>query len=260
MYDYSQTLAKLVADGIPFVAITLVSIRGSAPQVVGAKAIVTKDGLRVGTVGGGKIEAAAIDHGMKLLGSLGQPCELVKWNLQTDVGMTCGGEVQLLFERHIANPWSIAVFGAGHIAQSFVPLLLTMQCRVTCIDPRQEWLDRLPQNHKLQIVCTDDMAGEVERLSDQTYFVLMTRGHASDLPILARILSTFQPPFVGVIGSEQKASILRRELAKQGFEPSVIDSYHCPLGLPIGDNTPAEISISISAQLLQVRDSIAGRK
>jgi xanthine dehydrogenase accessory factor len=57
-----------------------------------------------------------------------------------------------------------------------------------------------------------------------------------------------------VIGSPQKASVLRRDLSSQGLTTEKIESFYCPIGLPIGNNTPAEIAISIAAQLLQQRD------
>lgn len=61
----------------------------------GAKGIVTCSGIEGGTIGGGKIEAAAIDYAQRLLSQGRQHAELVTWNLQTDIGMTCGGEVKL---------------------------------------------------------------------------------------------------------------------------------------------------------------------
>ena len=57
-------------------------------------------------------------------------------------------------------------------------------------------------------------------------------------------------PYIGVIGSQQKASTLRRQLQAQGFSQQQIDSFYCPVGLPIGNNTPAEIAISVVGQLI----------
>lgn len=256
LYDYSQKFSQLVEDGFPFVVITMVAIRGSAPQVIGAKATVTAEGLTAGTIGGGKIEAAAIKHAQGLLNQHDVNCDFVTWNLQTEIGMTCGGEVKLLFERFASSPFHLAVFGAGHIAQSLIPTLLTLNCRITCVDSRHDWLERLPSHRKLSTICTDDMAETAVAQPAGTFFVLMTRGHATDLPILAAVLKTRQPPFIGVIGSVQKAKVLRRDLRNQGLSDDKVDSFHCPLGIPIGNNTPPEISISITAQLLQARDQV----
>ena len=96
---YAHTLNELLSAQTPFVAVTIVDMRGSAPQVVGAKAIVTDAGIESGTIGGGKVEAAAIEFARQQLADTSSPdVELRKWNLQNDIGMTCGGEVHLLFE------------------------------------------------------------------------------------------------------------------------------------------------------------------
>ncbi len=255
--DHTRKVQELLDAGRSFATITLVDIRGSAPQILGAKAIVTGNGIESGTVGGGKIEAASIVHAQELLDSGASATDFVTWNLQTDIGMTCGGEVKLFFEVHAATAWPIAVFGAGHVAQALVRLLVRLNCHVTCVDPRREWLDRLPSDPKLSVHCTDSPKDLVQELPEGTFFVLMSKGHATDLPVLAEVLITRTAPFIGVIGSAQKASVLRRDLKELGISHELIKLFRCPVGLPIGNNTPEEIAISITAQLLQERDNRA---
>ena len=255
--QHARSLGKLLEAEVPFAIVTLLDIRGSAPQVTGAKAIVTAEGIACGTVGGGKIEAAAIQRAQQLLEKRsGTTCELLTWNLQTDVGMTCGGEVKLFFEVHANADWQVTVFGAGHVAQALIPLLLQLNCHVTCIDTRADWLAKLPDHLKLRKWCLDPMVSGVARQPEHAFFVLMSQGHMTDLPVLEEILTTRSAPYVGVIGSDQKASVLRRDLLDRGVAPEKIDSYHCPIGLPLGNNTPAEISISIVSQLIQRRDEL----
>ena len=252
-----QKVDELLGTRTPFATATLVDVRGSAPQILGAKAIITSDGIVEGTVGGGKIEAKVISQAQGMLdGDNGLRCSLETWNLQTDIGMTCGGEVKFFFEVQLCNDWQIAVFGAGHVAQSLIPLLLQMNSRVTCIDQREAWLSRLSDHPRLTKRCVQELKDEVCRLSPASFFVLMTQGHATDLPVLAEVLKTLAPPFVGALGSLQKAKILRRDLAELGIPQERLDKFVCPIGLPIGNNTPPEISVSIAAQLIQVRDQI----
>lgn len=254
--DFVRVTRELVDAEESFVTVTLVEIRGSAPQVVGAKAIITENGLVSGTIGGGKVEAAAIDFAQKMLEKSDVSHVLQTWNLQTDIGMTCGGEVKLFFEAFRRTVWPIAVFGAGHVAQSLVPLLCGLNCRVTCIDPRNEWLARMAEHPKLKKVCLEHPVEMVDRLPSRTFFVLMSKGHMTDLPVVKRILEIHEPPYLGVIGSRQKASVLRRELRESGFEEEKIRKIRCPIGLPFGNNTPAEIAISVAGQLIQVRDEL----
>lgn len=255
--QHSEKLNELLQSARSFATITMIAVRGSAPQIVGAKAIVTSAGLEVGTIGGGKVEAAAIRHAQQLLSSSeGSSNDLVTWNLQTDIGMTCGGEVKLFFECHGRANWSIAVFGAGHVAQTLVPMLMGLHCHVTCVDARRQWLDKIPDHAKLCKLCSDEPEQVVQGLPANTFFVLIGKGHSTDLPVLLEILRSREAPYLGVIGSHQKASVLRRELREQKFAQEKIDSFVCPIGLPIGNNTPAEISISVIAQLIQKRDEL----
>ncbi|MEQ1722996.1 MAG: xanthine dehydrogenase accessory protein XdhC [Pseudobdellovibrio sp.] len=238
------------------VTITLVDFKGSVPQALGAKAHVDATGLLSGTVGGGKVEARAIIFAQDILKNNSSPvCQLVTWNLTTDIGMTCGGVVTFLFEVSRIQKWKIAVFGAGHVAQELVPLLTKMNCFVTCIDQRIEWLDKIASAPNLIKKQADHPKDLVAEMSEDTYFVLMTQGHASDLPILAEILKTKKnAAYIGVIGSRTKALSLKSHLTKMDFNENDLTKFHCPIGLDIGDNTPIEISYSVIAQLLQKRD------
>lgn len=249
-----ERLSELNADGTPLVLVTLVDAAGSTPQDQGAKMIVTAEGLACGTVGGGRVEHQAIELARTMLLD-GPPRQFVDWNLKADVGMTCGGRVKLYFEVHGAQGWPIAIFGAGHVAQALTRLLVTLPCQVTCIDPRSDWLARLPEGARR--IETHDPTCEVERLNANTFVLCMTQGHRSDLPVLQKMFALpVVFPFVGVIGSRAKAAVLRKELATAGIEPERLD-FHCPVGLPIGSNHPGEIAVSIAAQLLQVRDAKA---
>ena len=80
----------------------------------------------------------------------------------------------------------------------------------------------------------------------------MTPGHQSDFELLAQVLTT-PAPYIGCIGSRRTAAAARERLAELGFPPAELDRVHSPIGLPIGGETPAEIAISIAAQLIAHR-------
>ncbi len=256
--DLLQLMAGLSAAGTAFVQATLVAVRGSAPQTIGAKVVVTEQGLMAGTIGGGKIEARVIAQAREWLSEPTSPRnQFVTWHLQDDVGMTCGGEVSIFFER-LGNPaWCVVVFGAGHVAQALIPLLLTLECRVVCVDQRQEWLDKLPSHGRLQTSCRAELNDFVAQIPAHAFVLLMTQGHAVDYPILSAVMRQRRQPFLGMIGSVGKAERVRRELRAEGFSAEDIAQLVSPLGLPLGNNTPPEIAISMVAQLLQFRDQLA---
>lgn len=264
-HEFYQKLQELFLQGTPLVTIILVDTRGSAPQEQGARMIVTQTTEQEkpfwGTVGGGKVEYKAILHAKALMhNTQGKTKDFVTWNLQKDVGMTCGGEVKFFFEVHSVNSWDIVIFGAGHVAQALIPILLTLNCHVTCIDTRQEWLEKLPLSPFLKTLQADDLPSLVKNLPEKSFILSMTKGHATDLPILKEVLKMRTPPYLGVIGSQSKSLILRRELAKEELTQEKLNSFFCPIGLPLGRNSPNEMAISIAAQLLQERDRIFPKK
>ncbi|HEX9459566.1 MAG TPA: XdhC family protein, partial [Thermoanaerobaculia bacterium] len=141
MPTFFEALNDVMASGLPLVVVTVVDTMGSVPQDRGSKMIVTAEGLRFGTVGGGRVETKAIAEAQEMLrGETTETTKFAQWNLAKDVGMTCGGIVKLYFESHSVGRWRIVVFGAGHVANAVVNVLIHLDCVVTCIDPREGWL------------------------------------------------------------------------------------------------------------------------
>ena len=260
MPTFFEALNELMAAETPLVTVTVVDTSGSVPQNRGAKMIVTAAGRAYGTVGGGKVETKAIAEAQQMLREkTAETSRFVQWNLNKDVGMTCGGVIRLYFEAHNAGRWNVVVFGAGHVAQALVSLLVNLDCHVTCIDPRPEWTERLPRSPKLTTIVTDNMPGVVSKLPDDAFVVLMTMGHTTDKPILIEILRTREFPYVGAIGSHSKAIVMRRDLEAAGISAEKRACFHCPIGLSIGTRHPYEIAISVVAQMIQVRDEVMQR-
>ena len=259
--NFLTKFQELQAAKKSFVVATLVHQNGSSPQNEGARAIVSLEGLEFGTVGGGKVEQSVIANALDMIRQK-TPTRFVSWNLQKDIGMTCGGVVNFFFEFfEFKNSFHIAVFGAGHIAQEFIPLLLKLDCEITCYDSRPEWLAKLPQNKKLTPVHTEQSASFVSQIPDQAYVTIMTMGHGTDLPILKEAMkqkSRFS--YVGNIGSEQKALRLREDLKNADIPIETIKQLHCPMGEPFGNNSPIEISFSIIAQILKIKDQHLSEK
>jgi len=258
-HGFIEKLAELSKNGGPFVAVTMVDAVGSTPQDAGSKMLVDLGGLVFGTVGGGRVENQAIEFAQRMLADKDtSTSRLVEWNLQRDVGMTCGGAVKFYFEAYNHRPWRIVVFGAGHVAQSLIRCLVEMECQIICIDPRPDWLAKLPHSSKLTKIQADNMPSQVAQLSDSDFVVCMTMGHRTDRPILEEIFRQGrQPAYLGVIGSEAKRKVMLRELAEAGIAPAEADQFRCPIGLALGQNQPGEIAVSVAAELIQVRDAIA---
>ena len=252
--DTWEQIADLRREGVDAVVVTITAVRGSVPGQLGAKAIVTRDGLVLGNLGGGKVEAKALVTAISILDD-NEACTSITWNLQQDVGMTCGGEMSFLFEKVTAvAPWHIAIFGAGHVSQALVPLLATLSCRVDVIDTRPDWLAKFPTLPNVKLHHVASFEDGIALLTPASFVLSITQGHTCDRPVVRDVLRRFpEVPFIGVIGSISKRAVLLRELREDGLREEVLGKIVCPLGLPIGSNDPAEIAISITAQLLSLR-------
>jgi xanthine dehydrogenase accessory factor len=246
-------ISRYLETGADLVVVTVAATRGSVPGAMGAKMIVTRDRSPCGTVGGGRIEARALTEAAELLDSRDEVTRLHCWNLQRDIGMTCGGEMTLLFERLAAKPpWHLVLFGAGHVVQALVPVLLPLACRIEVIDTRANWLERLPRAENLAVHRVDAFELGVARVTGSSFVLSITQGHATDVPVLREVLVRFpEIPFLGAIGSASKRAALLRDLRTAGIAEDLLEKIICPLGLPLGGNDPHEIAISIAAQLLE---------
>ena len=254
MPTFFEALNELAESGAPFVAVTVVDTMGSTPQDRGAKMLVTNEGRAFGTVGGGKIEVRCIEQAKQMLADDTSPkTRFFQWSLEKDIGMTCGGTVRVYFEAFNVTRWNIVVFGAGHVAHAVIEVLSRLDCRITCIDPREEWLSRIPSSPRVTKVLATDMPSQVASIPEGSFVLLMTMGHTTDKPILLEILRTRTFPYLGVIGSNAKAKRLRQDILDAGLPPEMTKAFLCPVGLDIGSNHPHEIAVSVVAQMLQVR-------
>ena len=249
-----RLIQQLLQQGTPHVLVTLIDVQSSAPQDVGAKIVVTQEGLIGGTVGGGKIEAFVITQAQKML-QTGEKHRFETWNLQTDIGMTCGGVVRFFFESYNVAVWNICVFGAGHVAQALVPLLCQLDCRVYCVDPRQEWLDKFEPRDNLMTYHIEDPEEAIAAIPSGAFVAMMTKGHSTDVPILKKILASgVEYPYLGMIGSETKAFRVRKELLQAGFSEEQVKMIRSPIGLKLGSNHPVEIAVSVAGEMIMIRD------
>ena len=126
---------------------------------------------------------------------------------------------------------------------------------MTVIDYRQEFANRKTLPDADVIHCTEFEAVEKYFPEDEnTYYVVVTRGHAADKICVEKLLNHGKYAYVGMIGSKLKVQKTLEELRKEGFSEKEISNIHAPIGLKIGGRTPEEIALSIAAELVQVKN------
>ena len=148
----------------------------------------------------------------------------------------------------------VYIFGGGHVAQALVPVLAAADFRCVVLDDRPEFCDPalFPGAWKVRQVDFDALDLDVHA---EDFLCIMTRGHGADLACEDFALRT-QAKYIGVMGSRRKTETLNARLRERGFDERDLARVSTPIGLDIGAQTPAEIAVSVAAQLIAVR---AGR-
>jgi xanthine dehydrogenase accessory factor len=244
-----QELAELEREGTPAVLCTLTETRGSVPQRVGSKMVVRGDGTIAGTIGGGALEHAAIQRALEVLAS-GTP-ETWSIKLGPDLGMACGGAVSVFFDPLLSAP-RLILFGAGHIARDLAAMAIRVGFRVQVIDARPEWASPAAFPAETVVLAADPLT-VLDQLpfGPKTYVVLVSHSHAVDQGILGGVLQR-EWAYLGMIASKTKVKKIFGELEAQGADPARMAQVHSPIGLRIGAVDPAEIAVSILAELVRV--------
>jgi xanthine dehydrogenase accessory factor len=331
----------------PLVLATVVSHGGSAPRGAGARMAVRADGSIVGTVGGGLLEAQAMERAAKLLAEPAGRAEFMDFTLSNELAagsdMICGGRVRLLLEHvapgdegaraladaadllrrgraaalcgvvagdparvlarsalalddpdassaldedvraaldiaqaggapalaegggrtALAEPFlpapGLFILGAGHVSRPTAAMAAMAGFRTVVLDDRADFAnrERFPDADEVAVLPGFDDVFDGRAPDARSSVVIVTRGHLHDRTVLAQALRT-DAGYVGMIGSRRKRDAIYESLLADGFTRSDIDRCHCPIGLPIGAQTPEEIAVSIVAQLVGWRAGALG--
>ncbi len=154
----------------------------------------------------------------------------------------------------LTSPCPCLVFGAGHVGRCTALLADQVGFAVTVLDDRREFLDPTlyPQAVDFQVLSGFDRCLENSHVTPSTFVLIITRGHAHDAEVLAQALRT-PAAYIGMIGSARKRDAIYASLRRTGIGENELARVHCPVGLPIGADTPEEIAVSIVAQMIQAR-------
>jgi xanthine dehydrogenase accessory factor len=157
------------------------------------------------------------------------------------------------YSEPLTTAGKVYVFGGGHVSQELVPLLAHLGFSCVVFDSLPKFADKALFSTAADVVLGDfdDISASVG-ITEKDYVVVLTRGHSFDLTVQAQALKR-RPRYIGVIGSRAKTAIVSKKLREQGFSQEEIDSVHTPIGIDIKADTPAEIAVSIAAELIMTR-------
>lgn len=255
MSIYSE-IAKAESENREFAVVTVVATSGSTAREAGTMMLVYPDGSITGTVGGGIVERQAkldakesIQSGKPLL----KDYEIVAGGPKGD---TLGGIVTCFVQPHKAAN-RLYLFGAGHVAQELIPLAKLAGFHVTVIDPRESLSKTEKAKAADEFILADFDSIHAMPFDPGCYFMIGTYDHAIDGELLGKALRT-EAKYVGMLGGKPKIKAIFQKLRAEGMDDAMLDRAHTPAGLDIGGQTPAQIALSIAAELLAVSEGKEG--
>jgi xanthine dehydrogenase accessory factor len=246
-----QRRATLAASGVRAAVCTVVKTSGSTPRKVGTTMLVIDDGSEhgsiEGTIGGGAVEHRVRGCALEVIAA--QQPQLLEVHLSSQLGMCCGGTMSIYIESLQQRP-CLVLFGAGHVSQALAAHAHGLGFEVTVCDPRDDLrtTERFP--HATLVDAYDDEDIRSLRLQPEHWVVVATHDHQQDQRIVCALLHE-SPRYLALIGSQRKALLTRERCRQRGHNDDVVDRIICPAGLDIGAETPAEIALSVMAQVVQ---------
>lgn len=241
-------LGSLLAEGHRVVLATVVATSRSVPRHPGAKMLITGDDLRIGTVGGGEMEArVAAEAKAALADGLSRLLDYRLVDPEDGDPGVCGGEVTIHLEPHMP-PATVLVIGCGHVGRAVVDLARWLGYRVVATDDRAEAAGDIPGADLIVVGSITEVLEQVA-LSPRDHAVVVTRNTDLDVANLPHLLATTVGT-IGVMGSVRRWKATRSALEDSGMASEDLDRVTSPIGMDLGAETPEEIAVSIMAQIL----------
>ncbi|MFE1069995.1 xanthine dehydrogenase accessory protein XdhC [Streptomyces sp. NPDC058783] len=256
-------VARLRARRESGVLVTVATVRGHAPRDAGAKLVVGHTETW-GSIGGGNVEAVAIDRAREMITTSRTEPELLDFALNDKVTnqhgvQCCGGAVSVLLEP-LPVVRAVAIFGVGHVGLELARILARQDLDLHLVDNRSDMLteerlgvlaDAVAQVHTHHTpLLPEEVLAQLPR---GTHVLIMTHDHAEDAALCDAALRTDHLGSVGLIGSAAKWARFRKRLASEGgHDDAAIDRIKTPIGLAdITGKEPATIAVSVAADLLR---------
>jgi xanthine dehydrogenase accessory factor len=250
--DNLDACFKGLADtATPLALATVVQTALSTSGNVGDKALVSAEGIVEGWIGGGCAQPAVIEAARSAL-ETAKPCLIRvgpsgEWETLDGVvdfssGCLSGG-TQVIFVEPLNQQAKLDILGDSPVAQCLCELAARLDFSVTVISPDVD-ASQLPETVRLE--------RDFES-SDGDFVVVATQGRHDRAALKAAISSN--AAYIGMVASRKKIAGLKASLAKSGIAADQMERVRSPAGIEIGALTPAEIALSILAELVRLRRS-----
>ncbi len=254
MQEFYKTLSELLRTHSKLVLATVIDTKGSTPRELGAKMVILPDGNIFGTLGGGGLEFLVMKDAqtaMKKNENILKVYPLIEED-KGGIGAACGGDATVFIEV-ITRGERLMILGGGHVGLELYNMALRTGFSTVVVDSRPEFVTKERFSEaELLINCSPDDIKLREFVDKDTYIVIMTHGHKHDKAAIKNLIDRdFR--YLGMIGSIRKVRNTLEALEAEGVPRELLDKIYTPIGLDINAETPAEIAVSILAELVHVR-------
>ena len=246
MRSLAEELVQISEQGAAAVLATVIEAESSRGVEAGAKVLIRDGQVRVENIVDPRVVRAIVEASERQLRA--EKSQLVSMDIPE-----AEGKLEIFFEVMPAPP-KLIVVGAGHIAVPLVKMAKVLDFYVTVIDDRLLYAnrERFPDADDVLI---GDMAQTLKgmTITSSCYIVLITRGHMYDEPCLREII--YSPAkYIGMIGSRRRIkACFQRFHDEEKIAEDVLARVYAPIGLDIATETPAEIALSVLAEVIKVR-------
>ena len=164
---------------------------------------------------------------------------------------------ETVYTRRFLPPERLILLGGGHVSLALYEAALKVGFAVSVADDRPAFASYTRFPEAREVVC-DSFENALPRLNIGAgdFVCVLTRGHRDDVACMRYLLRGNEPRYLGMIGSHRRVKGLFELLAEEGYDQERIGRVHAPIGLSIGAVTPAEIAVSILAELIAARHAL----
>ncbi len=227
---------------------TVMAVPEGSEVEVGAKLVILPDGETTGTLGAAALESAIVAEAIRAQ----YREESVRRTYDGSLVGADEGQFDVFIEVYAPSP-HLVLFGGDHIAIPLTNYAKELGFRVTVVDARSRFAnrERFPNADDILIAWPDKAFAQLI-IDQSTYIAILSHDPKLDEPATRGALRT-SARYIGAIGARKTHADRRERLAREGFSEAQIDRIHGPIGLDLGGKTPAEIALSIIAEIIATR-------
>ena len=254
-----KAVSSAVEKGIETAVVTVLEVKGSSPGKEGSMMAVFSDGSILGTVGGGALEYEFIQEALKAIKE-NKSCEKsFELTEKGSLHMKCGGFVRA-YIKVFAKREKLLIMGGGHLGAELYTLGKFLNKYVVIFDDREEFAnkERFPEADEIIFGKMEETVKNYS-VDENSYIIIVTRGHENDKECLKAILDKkVSPKYIGMVGSRGKVLSTYKELLDEGYSKEELKKIFSPIGLDISSSEPKEIALGIMAEITAVKNQKTG--